>query len=55
MPTQVADPPQGSVTKKATKFRSISELQSTLCSQIPKVLTEGQYCWFIALSFSNNL
>jgi hypothetical protein len=41
MPTQVTYPQKGLVTKKATKFRDISELQSALRSQIAEDLTEG--------------
>lgn len=54
MSTQVTYPQQGPATKKATKFQDISELRSALRSQVPEVLTEGQYIWFIALSVSNN-
>ena len=50
MSTQVQKGP----AKKATKFQDISELRSALRSQIPEVLTEGQYIWFVTLSVSNN-
>lgn len=40
---------KGPATKK-----DISELRSALRSQIPEVLTEGQYIWFVVVSVSNN-
>lgn len=54
MSTQASYPQKGPATKKATKSQDISELRSALRSQVPEVLTEGQYIWFVAFSVSNN-